>query len=111
MSTRQRKRSKLKPLLLPVSCLLIISYFAYHAVEGEYGLSAHARLADKRAVLEHELAGFRDDRLKLERQVRLMRSQSLDTDLVDERARRALNLAHRNDVVIFIDRSSVFSKN
>ena len=32
MSTRQRKQSKIRPLLLPACCLLILGYFAYHAV-------------------------------------------------------------------------------
>ncbi len=111
MSTRQRKKSKLKPLLLPAACLLIVSYFAYHAIEGEYGLAAHARLQDRRAALTQELAAVRGERQKLERQVSLMRSQSLDADLVDERARRALNLAHRNEVVIFLDRARGYPKN
>ena len=110
MSTRQRKKSKLKPLLLPVACLLIVSYFAYHAIEGEYGLAAHGRLQDRRAELTRQLAEVRGEREKLARQVNLVRAQSLDADLVDERARQALNLAHRNDVVIFLDRSRGFPK-
>ena len=50
MSTRQRKQSKLKPLLLPVCCLFVLGYFAYHAVEGDYGLFALGKLQDRVAV-------------------------------------------------------------
>ena len=63
MSTRQRKQSKLKPLLLPVCCLFILGYFAYHAVEGEYGLFALGKLRDRVASLEAELQAVRKERV------------------------------------------------
>jgi cell division protein FtsB len=100
MSTRQRKQSRLRPLLLPGACLLLLAYFAYHAVEGEYGLYALDRLKAREAALQQELAELKERRDPLERRVALMRPESLDPDMVDERARHALNMVHRNDVVI-----------
>ena len=102
MSTRQRKRSKLKPLLAPAGSLLLLAYFAYHAVEGEYGLTALDRLQDRQAQLSAELAELKDDRAALEARVDLMRPESLDPDMIDERARQALSLAHPRDIVIFL---------
>jgi cell division protein FtsB len=103
MTTRQRKQSKLKPLLLPVACLFILSYFAYHAVEGDYGLFALGKLTQREAALESELAGLQHDRARLEQHVALMRPASLDRDMIDERAREALNMADAKDIVIFLD--------
>jgi cell division protein FtsB len=103
MSTRQRKQSKLKPLLVPIACLFILGYFAYHAVEGEYGLFALGKLRDRVAALENELAGVNGERRRMERQVALMRPESLDRDMIDERARGALNMADAKDIVIFLD--------
>ena len=102
MSTRQRKQSKIKPLLLPAACLLILGYFAYHAVEGDYGLFALDKLKDRVASLEAELASVRAERERMEQHVALMRPESLDRDMIDERARQALNLANGKDLVIFL---------
>jgi cell division protein FtsB len=103
MFTRQRKQSKVKPLFVPVCCLFVLSYFAYHAVEGEYGLFALGKLEDRVASLEVELGSLRDKRARLEAHVALMRPESLDRDMIDERARQALNMADAKDIVIFLD--------
>lgn len=103
MSTRQRKQSKLKPLLVPVCCLFVLGYFAYHAVEGDYGLFALGKLKDRVAALEVELAAVRAERAEMERHVALVRPESLDKDMIDERAREALNMADAKDIVIFLD--------
>ncbi len=103
MSTRQRKQSKLKPLLASVCCLFIVGYFAYHAVEGDYGLFALGKLRDRVASLEAELDGVRAERAHMEKHVALMRPESLDKDMIDERAREALNMADAKDIVIFLD--------
>src|SRR6185369_3572154 len=93
MSTRQRKQSKTRPLLLPFCCLLIMGYFAYHAVEGDYGLFALGKLQNRVASLDTELAAARAERERMEQRVALMRPESLDKDMIDERARQALNMA------------------
>jgi cell division protein FtsB len=103
MSTRQRKQSKFRPLLLPICCLLVVSYFAYHAVEGDYGLFALGKLKERVAALEAELEQKRAERRRMERYVSLMRPESLDRDMIDERAREALNMADAKDIVIFLD--------
>ena len=103
MSTRQRKQSKIRPLLLPFSCLLIMGYFAYHAVEGDYGLFALGKLQGRASSLEEELRAARHEREKMESHVALMRPESLDKDMIDERAREALNMADAKDIVIFLD--------
>jgi cell division protein FtsB len=102
MSTRQRKQSKIRPLLLPVGCLFVLSYFAYHAVEGDYGLFALGKLKDRVAELESELDAVRAERAQMEAHVSLMRPESLDRDMIDERAREALNMADAKDIVIFL---------
>ena len=103
MATRQRKQSKIRPLLLPFFCLLIMGYFAYHAVEGDYGLFALGKLQEREASLEGELASARSAREQMEAHVSLMRPESLERDMIDERAREALNMADAKDLVIFLD--------
>lgn len=105
MSTRQRKQSKIKPLFLPACCLLVLGYFAYHAVEGDYGLYALDRLKARAVSLEAEVAAVRAERDVVESHVAMLRPESLDRDMIDERARQALNLADAKDLVIFLDPS------
>ncbi|MBZ8132345.1 septum formation initiator family protein [Afifella sp. IM 167] len=101
MATRQKKQSKLKPLALPFGCLLVLAYFSYHAVEGNFGLEALAKLQERQASLQGELDDLLQARQKLERRVALMRPESLDPDMIDERARQALDLAYPTDIVVY----------
>jgi len=100
MATRQRKQSRVRPLLLPAICLLLLGYFGYHAVEGNYGHHALQKLNARETGLTGELAQLKDERLALDRRVSLMRPESLDPDMIEERARRALNVARAGDIVI-----------
>jgi cell division protein FtsB len=103
MFTRQRRQSKVRPLLLPLGCLFVISYFTYHGVEGDYGLFALGRLEDRVAALEQDIAETRAERERIGHLVALLRPESLDRDMLDERARHALNLVGPKDLVIMFD--------
>ena len=102
MSTRQRKQSKLKPFLIPAVCLLILGYFAFHAVEGDYGLFALKKLQDREVALLAERAKLDSEKKRMEKRVALMRPESLDPDMIDEKARESLNMANENDRVILL---------
>lgn len=79
-----------------------MGYFAYHSVEGDYGLFALGKLKEREALLESELAKARAEREQMESHVALMRPESLERDMIDERAREALNMADAKDLVIFL---------
>jgi cell division protein FtsB len=102
MSTRQRKQSKIKPFLIPAACLLILGYFAFHAVEGEYGLFALTKLKTRESDLVAELEKLGSEKKRMEKRVALMRPESLDPDMIDEKARESLNMAHPDDRVILL---------
>lgn len=79
-----------------------MGYFAYHAVEGDYGLFALGKLRERVASLNSELAAAKASRERLESHVALMRPESLDRDMLDERARQSLDMADAKDIVIFL---------
>jgi len=79
-----------------------VGYFAYHAHHGERGLPAKIGYKLRIAQLETEMKGVRQERSEWERRVALLRADSLDRDLLDERARALLNSAHRNDVIVIL---------
>jgi cell division protein FtsB len=77
-------------------------YFAYHLETGEHGLKARADLERRKEVLAGELAGLKEVRERLERDVSLLRPESLDPDMLDERARALLGLVDPHDLTLLI---------
>jgi len=78
----------------------VMGYFGYHVIIGDHGLLSKWRLADEVSQLERKLDGYNKTRKQLEQKVSLVRPESLDPDMLDERARTILNLAHPNDITI-----------
>ena len=89
-----------KAFIFPLLALSAGGYFGYHLQNGDHGLTARADLERRKNVLEGELAGLREVRLRIERDVALLQPDSLDPDMLDERARAILNLAHPDDLVM-----------
>ncbi|MEQ8745298.1 septum formation initiator family protein [Pyruvatibacter sp.] len=100
---RDGLRARLGRAILPVACLCIMGYFGWHAVHGDHGLLKLVEMREVRAGLEAQVASARDVRAGLERDVALLRPESLDPDLLDERARAALGFAHPDELTIFVD--------
>ena len=89
--------------MAPMVCLTLVAYFAYHAVQGERGIVAHNRLNQEIALTENVLAEAKAKRMAIEKQVMLLRPDGIDRDLLDERARRTLGMAHPDELVIYLD--------
>ena len=51
-------------------------------------------------TLAHEVAAARHERLRVERRVTMLRPDSIDPDLLEERARAVLNLGYADDRII-----------
>ena len=100
MSARSNSPSPLRRLLLPVLVAAYLGYFGFHALSGSYGLKAHAEFKAEEVSLEAELTYLRDQRAALEQRAALVRSGSLDPDMIDELARRSLNVIAPNEVVL-----------
>jgi len=96
-------RARLGRAIVPVACLSIMAYFAWHAVHGDNGLLKLVELRESRSALAMKVENAREIRARLERDVALLRPESLDPDLLDERARAALGFAHPDELTIFVD--------
>ncbi|MES1990449.1 MAG: septum formation initiator family protein [Pseudomonadota bacterium] len=103
---RSQEPLRLRQALIPLVCVIVLSYFAYHAVYGRHGFIAWLSLQNSVDTLEQQLAEVQATRRSLDQQVVLLRSESLDPDLLDERARATLGLAAPNEIVIFKDRNA-----
>ena len=81
----------------------ITLYLGYHVVQGENGVIRWLKIVQQIEFTTIKLAEASDQRQELENRVRLLRSESLDPDLLEERARVVLNYADQNDHIIFVD--------
>ena len=93
-----------RQIIASIFGVAVISYFAYHAVEGERGLRAYFALNLQTELAREVRDALRHDLTTIERRVNLLKSESLDLDMLDERARTVLNKVHEDDFVIFLTR-------
>lgn len=89
---------------LVLACLVV--YFGYHAVQGERGLNAWWRLTQKIAAAEATLNALNGQRAALEARVALLRPESLDPDMLEERARVLLNFGRPDEITILRPKES-----
>ena len=90
-----------RQILAPVIFATLFGYFGYHLVNGDRGLLAMARLEREVQIANQNLTEAETTKKIWERRVSALRNQSLDPDMLDERARALLNFARKDDVIIF----------
>ena len=100
MVVRKRLRSILAALGLYAGAALLIGYFGVNAYTGARGLRAHQDLAQQISALTAELAGLKLERQRWEHRVSLLRSDAIDPDLLDERARAVLDYVDPHDLIL-----------
>ena len=100
MVTRRRLRAFFGALALYVAAALVIGYFGANAYSGKYGLDARANLEQQIAALTAELQDAKAERERWERRIALLKSDGLDPDMLDERARSLLGFVDPRDVVL-----------
>jgi cell division protein FtsB len=81
-------------------CGALTAYFGYFALHGRHGLVSYVKVAQEVEYKEAELAQLLAERAALTRRVNSLKPQSLDLDLLEERARDALALSGPNELVL-----------
>jgi len=99
MVTRARLKSFLTGLALYTMAAALIGYFWVNAYTGRYGLDAWQELDQQIISLTAQLAQLKQDRTDAEKRVSLLRSDKLDPDMLDERARYELDYVNPHDLV------------
>ncbi|MCE2716959.1 MAG: FtsB family cell division protein [Pseudomonadota bacterium] len=92
--------NKLRNIVFPITIVLLLTYFTYHIFQGQRGILAWIRLDKKLQEQEIVLSKLTQEKEKLEREAYLLRPDSLDIDLLEEKSRQLLNFAHSNEIVI-----------
>jgi cell division protein FtsB len=88
--------------LLPAIIALAALYFGLYAVFGPKGFYVLVAQEKTHALAAAELAMLEEEQAALERRVRLLNGTAIDPDLLEEEARRVLNRAHPDDVIVLM---------
>ena len=102
MWTRQHRQRNTGRLIVPTLCAAVLAYFGFHAYHGEYGINSKYKLPARIAELQAQLDTVKERRVALERRVQLLHDGTLEKDMLDEQARRALNVARPDEVIVMI---------
>jgi cell division protein FtsB len=102
MVTRTRLRSILTAIGLYVIAALLIGYFGVNAFSGDHGLTAKQDIEQQIASLSAELTHVQVERGQWERRIALLKSNRIDPDMLDERARALLDYTHPNDLTLML---------
>ena len=100
MVTRSRLKAFLTGLALYTMAAAVIGYFGVNAYSGNRGLRAKQDLDQQIAELSAELDALKAERAMWERHVSLLKPESIDPDMLDERARVLLNYADPRELTL-----------
>ncbi|WP_108397345.1 FtsB family cell division protein [Devosia submarina] len=102
MPTRLKRPAIWRPLALTAALLSFQGYLAFSAIGGQFGIENRTQilldidqLKGKSAALQAEIDAYRH-------RATLMDTRRLDPDIITERARALLNMAHPDDVVVMV---------
>jgi len=104
MVSRRRLRTILTTLGLYAGCALVIAYFAVNAYTGNHGLRAQQDLDRQYAELSAEIEQLKRERAEWQHRIKLLKSDSIDPDMLDERARAGLNYLDPREVTLMLKR-------
>jgi cell division protein FtsB len=103
MPTRLKRPPFWRPLALTVALLGFQSYLGYSAISGQFGIENRTQimldidqLKARSSALQAEIDAYRH-------RATLMDSRRLDPDIVTERARALLNMAHADDIIVMVN--------
>jgi cell division protein FtsB len=100
MVSHRRRRTILTVLGLYIFAVLFIGYFAANAFTGNHGLRAQLDLDQQMSAMQVELTQAKAEHALWDRRVALLRSDRLDPDMLEERARSLLGLADPRDLTL-----------
>ena len=80
--------------------VVLFFYFAFYTINGERGLRRYLHLRQEIEYAEQVAEKYNQEKIQLEEKIKLMSSTSLDLDMLDERARKVLNLVKQDEFII-----------
>lgn len=101
MGLAREIRRRARAVVAPTLAVVVVGYFALHALQGDRGILAWVQLSQKVNIAEGERARLEVELRRLEARTRSLSSETLDPDLLEERVRLMTGLGRPDEFVIF----------
>lgn len=85
---------------LPALAIIFMAFFGYYAVLGPNGVRAYGEYRHQIALRQVEYGRLDKQRSELRNRVSLVDPRHADPDMIDELARKELNVVHPDDVIV-----------
>lgn len=96
----RRVRPGLGSVLTLSILMLLAGYFAFAAINGNFGVLRRAEVSAEARLLSEERDALLAEVARLENLTRRLSDEFLDLDLLDEQARRTLGFIRTDEIVI-----------
>ena len=103
MPTRLKRPAFWRPLALTVTLLGFQGYLGYSAISGQFGIENREDILADIEILQDRSADLQAEIDAYRHRVSLMNPRHLDPDIVTERARALLNMAHADDILVMVN--------
>jgi len=100
MAVKLSLREMLVQSALPVGCVVVAGYFAWHAVSGPTGFAAWRDYQAQRSRLERAVSDSQEQKVALQQRLALLNPRGVDPDLADELVRRNLDMVRPDEVIV-----------
>lgn len=103
MSTRLRRPSRWRQLLVTTALVAFQGYLAWSAISGNFGIEGRKQMMAEIDTLKVTSGGLAAEIEGYRHKVSLFDPKSLDPDILTEKARALLSMAPVGDMVIMVD--------
>jgi cell division protein FtsB len=103
MSTRLKRPSFWRQLLLTAALIALQGYLGYNVLSGQFGIESHRRMLGEIGELKAKSAALQAGIDDYRHRTALFTPQRLDPDIVSERARALLSMAQPDDIIVMVD--------
>ena len=100
MARRSTFRTMLRRAGPPAALLIVGAFFGGYAIMGPNGALAYGDIQRQLDKRQSDLAVLEQQRAELKNRVALLDPRHADPDMVDELARRKLNVVHPDDMIV-----------
>ncbi len=94
------KRPAIGLFIFSVIAFGLGAYFAFAAIQGDYGLFRRAEIEAGEVMLREQLADLEAQVVRMENLTKRLSDSYLDLDLLDQQARDVLGLLRSDEIVI-----------
>jgi cell division protein FtsB len=106
MPTRVRRPSVARRLAVTAALIAFQAYLGYSAVSGQFGIASQDAMVSDIVGLQAQSATLQAEIDSYKQRNALFDPEKLDPDILTERARALLGLAHPDDVLILVGKGN-----